>query len=463
MPYTIKSQQIAVKDPDTGEYVGVDLLTEQTTEGLLNEINVLANNKKNEITQLGDGKKQAITDEATSQTNAITQLGNSKKQAITDEGTAQVQSINSKGQEVLASIPNDYTELTKTVESLARGSFMYDTASGITASFEDGADGVLIKSLIANIDPQLTGYTEVNVGKTGASLIDKSNFVSGTFVSGKYKPDNPYVVVDLDFYYFEAGTYYFESKFNTVDSCRVVVVSYSSPDENNFITYIGNGWTSNPLIFTLENDTYIRVGARPGTSGNSKCTPNDLAYVRVEKYSAISVNWQSSAGTVHGGTIDIISGKLNVDCDIWHVTTFADKSSSTVGDRYYTATNTTFRNGTYALLMCDKVMCPPETYDSDHISARHEGNRIYVQFPLNSGYETLEKANSWLTNNNGIDALCPLAEPNEYQLTPQEVECFLGVNNIWADTGDVTVTYPVDTKTYIDKKIQEAIDGLSGS
>ena len=38
MPYTIKSQQIAVKDPDTGEYVGVDLLTEQTTEGLLNEI-----------------------------------------------------------------------------------------------------------------------------------------------------------------------------------------------------------------------------------------------------------------------------------------------------------------------------------------------------------------------------------------------------------------------------------------
>jgi hypothetical protein len=32
-------------------------------------------------------------------------------------------------------------------------------------------------------------------------------------------------------------------------------------------------------------------------------------------------------------------------------------------------------------------------------------------------------------------------EPIEYQLTPQEVTTLLGVNNIWADTGDVTVTY----------------------
>lgn len=38
MPYTLKTQQIAVKDPDTGVYSGVDILAEQTTEGLLTEI-----------------------------------------------------------------------------------------------------------------------------------------------------------------------------------------------------------------------------------------------------------------------------------------------------------------------------------------------------------------------------------------------------------------------------------------
>ena len=83
MPYTIKSQQIAVKDPDTGEYVSVDILAEQTKEGLLSEINILSNNKKNEITQLGDSKKQAITQEATTKLGEITSLGNRQKDAIT--------------------------------------------------------------------------------------------------------------------------------------------------------------------------------------------------------------------------------------------------------------------------------------------------------------------------------------------------------------------------------------------
>lgn len=49
MPYTLKIQQIAVKDPDTGVYSGVDVLTEQTTEGLLNEIEVKGTTVKNEV------------------------------------------------------------------------------------------------------------------------------------------------------------------------------------------------------------------------------------------------------------------------------------------------------------------------------------------------------------------------------------------------------------------------------
>lgn len=49
MSYTLKIQQIAVKDPDTGEYSGVDVLAEQTTEGLLNEIEVKGATVKNEV------------------------------------------------------------------------------------------------------------------------------------------------------------------------------------------------------------------------------------------------------------------------------------------------------------------------------------------------------------------------------------------------------------------------------
>ena len=54
-----------------------------------------------------------------------------------------------------------------------------------------------------------------------------------------------------------------------------------------------------------------------------------------------------------------------------------------------------------------------------------------------------------------ITAIYTLATPIVYQLTPQEVKTLLGVNNIFADTGDVEVEYRADTKLYIDKQIAE--------
>lgn len=57
----------------------------------------------------------------------------------------------------------------------------------------------------------------------------------------------------------------------------------------------------------------------------------------------------------------------------------------------------------------------------------------------------------------GVQLVYELVTPIEYQLTQQEVTTLLGTNNIWADTGDVEVTYTVDTKLYIDSKITQAI------
>jgi hypothetical protein len=50
-----------------------------------------------------------------------------------------------------------------------------------------------------------------------------------------------------------------------------------------------------------------------------------------------------------------------------------------------------------------------------------------------------------------------LETPIEYTLTPTELSTLYGTNNIWSDTGEVSVTYPADTKLYIDRKIAEAL------
>ena len=46
----------------------------------------------------------------------------------------------------------------------------------------------------------------------------------------------------------------------------------------------------------------------------------------------------------------------------------------------------------------------------------------------------------------GVQLCYKLATPITYQLTPQQVTTLLDTNNIWAITGDVTVTYPVEEK-----------------
>lgn len=50
-------------------------------------------------------------------------------------------------------------------------------------------------------------------------------------------------------------------------------------------------------------------------------------------------------------------------------------------------------------------------------------------------------ASTFQTAMNGVYLVYPLATPITYQLTPTEVTTLLGMNNIWADTGDVKVWY----------------------
>lgn len=79
MPYTLKTQQIAVKDPDTGVYSGVDVFAEQTTEGLLNEIEVKGATVKSEV----DGYIADARDDIDQlETDANTLVANAQAQVI---------------------------------------------------------------------------------------------------------------------------------------------------------------------------------------------------------------------------------------------------------------------------------------------------------------------------------------------------------------------------------------------
>lgn len=307
--YTLKAQQIAVKDPDTGTYVGLDVLTEQTAAGVLNQIETLGNTKKQAITSeanaqttaitnLGDSKKQAITSEANAQTTAITTLGDNKKQAIsseaalrmneitnqknsivslantkkqeiTDEGAAQVRAVNSKGQEVLASIPNNYSDLTDLVDRAVNAGFIYGTANGEIANFDDGADNVPIKSLVSTItsSQDFNGYdhqwpagggknllpyptTTPNVGSTYTSYgvtmtrnADGSLSFTGTATADAYFYFNTYKTDHSGDFTFPAGDYILSSEITGAagNSYRLQLSVYVSGELTRSYADVGSG------------------------------------------------------------------------------------------------------------------------------------------------------------------------------------------------------------------------------
>jgi len=69
---------------------------------------------------------------------------------------------------------------------------------------------------------------------------------------------------------------------------------------------------------------------------------------------------------------------------------------------------------------------------------------------------TVAAINAWLSAN-PVTVVYKLATPQTFTLTASQVQTILGTNNIWADSGDVAVSYRADTKLYIDNKITQAI------
>jgi len=81
---------------------------------------------------------------------------------------------------------------------------------------------------------------------------------------------------------------------------------------------------------------------------------------------------------------------------------------------------------------------------------------MFFRYIVSTDITSAEDAFAYLKSI-GTEFVTPIAEPVEFSLTPTEIKTLLGINNIWADAGNTSITYPADTKMYIDRKITEAV------
>lgn len=373
-------------------------------------------------------------------------------------------------------------EITSIKENLTdKAPVITETASGSIASFSDGADNLLLKSLVVNINPVQDLHGQESPYPAGGG----KNLFNGTFLQGYWAYANGAWISDTKWIATEKipckpSTYYTASADNRQTRWQGFVYY----DNNG--GYISSQNLNNkvPIGYTAQtpaNAAYLIFNIAGESETLDPISPSDVTHFQLEEgqtatsyasYSnicpisgrtgmqlnangtVIPISWQTEAGTVYGGTLDVTTGKLTVDramVDLgaknWYPSTAAGRT------RFRTSITDIERISSpnvRASLLCSNY--PTKTANQTYqgttgVSLQQNSADIYIYDPQTESMTGGEFKSAM----SGVQLCYELATPQTYQLTPTEVTTLLGDNTIWADTGDTEVEYRADTKLYIER------------
>lgn len=393
-------------------------------------------------------------------------------------------------------------------EDYALKAYVTPTASGSIASFDDGAEDIPVKSLVVDIEPvqsgsgdpspenvrPISGWTGVKVQRSGKNLVPRMvvgmiSGATGELIAGAtdYASSDYIQVVPGESYTISQPSFSAPSGGGSHG-----VAFYNSSKE--FLSYIGliSGGIILPQTFTPPSSAvYARFRIFYGSGAGLTTPPADVmcelgsTATAYEPYQGdtYDISFPDEVGTVYGGTLDVTNGVLTVDramVDIgaltWYVGVFDESHYAFL----------TINSGLPALpkpsssatdagnLLCEKYksvswaniynrmtgVCVMSSVPTLQTLSLRAYDAIYFSDEL---YPTdADKVAAFKADNAGIKLVYEMYEPLTYQLDPIEVSTLLGVNNIYADTGDTEVTYRADP-TLIYNKLTAAIISSSGT
>jgi len=154
------------------------------------------------------------------------------------------------------------------------------------------------------------------------------------------------------------------------------------------------------------------------------------------------ITFPTEAGTVYGGTLDVVNRKLIVNKAIIYLADYTwSRGNSGSRMRYTSATISQLVGPKYYGSICNTFTLGTgigNTTGNNTYWWTHEGLfRVFSE-----DFSTLSDFTNFLSQNNA-HVVYNLADPIEIPLTdiPEITTLLVGTNNIWADCGDVTVTY----------------------
>ena len=320
----------------------------------------------------------------------------------------------------------------------------------------------------ANICP-ISGYDSVVVSRTGKNLLPypyintskTDNGVTWTVnadgtitANGTATSESQFVLTGS-----VVGDDYVGKRFSALTRAagapweiRASVQLYGSPWTTLGADY-GNGVTV-PNTASGKNIRFLLFVASGATVTNEVFKPmirlaseTDATY---KPYQGTTYT-TSLNGTRYGGTLDVTTGVLTVTHKrvvITDVNQLGTGNTSTYGyyvgiknsndAKYINEEATAISSMLKSVSESDKDNATNRTLFRVYVASN---NYVVIQAPSTSTISTNAELLSAINN---VEIVYELATPQTVQLTAQQVSALVGTNNIWADTGDVTVEYGAD-------------------
>lgn len=315
-----------------------------------------------------------------------------------------------------------------------------------------------------NICP-ISGWTEVNIPQMGKNLLPLNiwngfnyNSSVGTvfaptlsdrsWTQGEnsitYETTATYTALSLMTPLLRKGVYYIslhKLSANSLRYTRYVLDKSFTVKQSNYVSNVTNA----SLAITLDEDGYIAFRLDNGSTASQ--TVEITIQVEVgdtettyEPYKGriINVSWEDEAGTVYGGTLDMVDWMLRAE--------MADVDLGTLTWTYQEGYHRFNSSGIASMVKIPSSnnvniggLCSAYVVRSvSQVILNDNGLGVSTSGTIGIIDTRFTDPTEFKAAVDGVHYVYPLATPIEYQLTPQQITLFKNYNALWADTGDIS-------------------------
>ena len=332
----------------------------------------------------------------------------------------------------------------------------------------------------SNICP-ISGWSNAVVNRTGKNIYPPTNAVENTSNGIIFTPQSDGGIwvhgtasakADFTIYADNAfsipanGTYTISCK-NADPDCYFIVGGLRNAAGLNYkeIGTSGNQTFTKALTKGATGYNVLRVNS--GTVIDKTVYPQFELSSAFTSYEAPQIQTLtiSLGSTVYGAELNVLTGEMTVTHGIWTMSdTTTGKTWTYDSPSGHERFGCTYLNGVIkkpsasselADIICTsyKTITANQTYThSAGIGVGIDSNGVvWVYDPAYTDVQSFTTAMS------GVQLVYPLATPVSVTLDANTMSLLLGENNLWSDTGDIlNLTYPVESKSFIDKQIAES-------